>query len=134
MLQVRVRLSETNARGCADDVSLLVLFEAARADILRELGLPYAEIVERGLQALTVDAILKNHGCARADDALVVHAYFRETGRVRFSFIYEIRREVDDVLIATGQTVHILVDAKQGQPARVPDWFAEPLRKVATID
>ena len=69
-LPVRVRLSDTNARGCVDDTRLLVFFEEARADAIRDVGMPYSEFLARGVRALTVEARLQNHAPASADDLL----------------------------------------------------------------
>jgi acyl-CoA thioester hydrolase len=132
LFRVTARLGDTNARGCVDDVALLVFFEAARAVALRELGLPYDQIQARGVNALTIKARLTNHSCAQMEDPLVVRTSIGEAGRLRFSFVYEIRRETDDALVASGETLHILVDAGSGQPSRVPDWFygaLEPMRR-----
>lgn len=134
LFRVTARLGDTNARGCVDDVALLVFFEAARAVALRELGLPYDQIQARGVNALTIKARLTNHNCAQMEDPLVVRTSIGEAGRLRFSFLYEIRRETDDALVASGETLHILVDAGSGQPSRVPDWFygaLEPMRRRA---
>ena len=123
LFRLTPRLGDTNARGCVDDVALLVFFEAARANALRELGLPYEQIQARGVNALTIKARLTNHSSAEMEDPLVVHTSIGEAGRLRFSFVYEIRRETDDALVASGETLHILVEAGTGQPTRVPDWF-----------
>lgn len=127
----RVRLGDTNATGCVDGVALLVLFEAARADGLRAVGLPYDQIVARGLNALTIEAKLKNHGCARVDDLLCVHMRVTEVGRLRFSFAYDVRRQTDDALIASGETLHICLDHATGQPARVTDWLRDGLNQLS---
>ena len=132
IFRVTARLGDTNARGCVDNVALLVFFEAARALALRELGLPYDQIQARGVNALTIKARLTNHSCAQMEDRLVVRTSIGEAGRLRFSFLYEVRRETDDALVASGETLHILVDAASGQPSRVPDWFyaaLEPMRR-----
>jgi acyl-CoA thioesterase FadM len=57
------------------------------------------------------------------DDPLVVHTWLGQTGRLRFSFAYQVCRVADETVIASRETVHILIDATDGRPARVPDWF-----------
>ena len=101
---------------------------------LRELGLPYEQIQARGVNALTIKARLTNHNCAHLEEPLVVHTSIGEAGRLRFSFLYEIRRETDDALVASGETLHILVDAGTGQPSRVPDWFYGALEAMRRRD
>jgi acyl-CoA thioester hydrolase len=131
-LAARIRLSHTNAAGCLDAIALLELFEAARADGLRAIGLPYDEIVARGLNALTVQAKLTNHGCAQVDDLLFVLARAHDVGRLRFTFSYDVRRDSDSALIATGETTHICLDNATGQPARVPEWLRDGLVELAS--
>jgi len=57
------------------------------------------EFLARGVRALTVEARLRNHAPASADDLLLVHTSVAEVGRLRFTFAYEIRRESDAGLI-----------------------------------
>ena len=127
VFRTTARLSETNARGWVTDSALLILFEAARADALRDLGLPYETIQARGINALTVEARFVNYDCAYLEDPLVVHTSMRNGGRLRFSFVYELRRDTDNALIASGETVHVLVESASGQPCRVPEWFCAVL-------
>jgi acyl-CoA thioester hydrolase len=134
LLPVRVRLSDTNARGCVDDTRLLVFFEEARADAIRGVGMPYSEFLARGVRALTVEARLRNHAPAIADDLLLVHTSVAEVGRLRFTFTYEIRRETDSALIASGETVHICIEAGREQPGRVPDWLRDTLNRLRAPD
>jgi acyl-CoA thioester hydrolase len=129
-LATRVRLCDTDATGCLDGIALLVLFEAARADGLRAIGLPYEEIVARGLNALTIEAKLTNKDCAHVDELILVHVRPVDVGRLRFTFSYEVRREADDGLIATGETTHICLDSGTGQPARLPSWMREGLQRL----
>jgi acyl-CoA thioester hydrolase len=131
-LATRVRLCDTDATGCLDGIALLVLFEATRANGLRAVGLPYDEIVARGFNALTIEAKFDNRRCARVDDVLLVHTWPSDVGRLRFTFGYEVRREGDDAVIATGETVHICLDGGTGQPARLPDWLREGLWQLAS--
>jgi acyl-CoA thioester hydrolase len=121
-------LCDTNATGCIDAIALLVLFEAARADGLRAVDLPYEEIVARGLSALTVEAKLENHGCAHVDDVLLVHIRNTNVGRLRFTHRYEVRRKADNGLIATGESTHICLDSGSGQPTRLPEWLRDGLK------
>jgi acyl-CoA thioesterase FadM len=80
------------------------------------------------MNALTVEANFASHDCAYVEDPLVVHMSMRKRGRLRFSFVYELRRDTDNALIASGQTVHVLVDSAGGQPCRVPEWFYAALQ------
>lgn len=56
-----------------------------------------------------------------------MRTWMSDVGRVRFTFAYEIRRDGDDALVASGETVHICIDGLRGQPERVPDWLRASL-------
>jgi acyl-CoA thioester hydrolase len=127
---IRVRLADTDARGCLADARVLVFFEVGRATALRELGLPYGEMVARGCSAPVVEARLRHHAPAYPDDLLVLRTWATDVGRLRFTCAYELRRERDDALIATGETVHVCLDTAAGRPARLPDWLGETLDRL----
>lgn len=119
---VRVRLADTDARGCVGDSRFLEMFEIARADAVRNRGLPYTTILARDVHALTVEANVSYLEPAREDDLLHVHCWISELSQVRFTFAYEVRLASDQALSATGTTTHICLNG-QGQPMRIPSWL-----------
>jgi acyl-CoA thioesterase FadM len=52
-------------------------------------------------------------------------------GGARFTFVYEVRREKDGLLVATGQTVHAFVDAQSLRPVRIPAWLRADLLRLS---
>ena len=93
-------------------------------------GCPTRRSSPGGLQALTIEARLRNHAPAYPDDLLLVHASVAEVGRLRFTFTYEVRRESDGALIVSGETVHICLESGHEQPGRVPDWLRDALNRL----
>jgi acyl-CoA thioester hydrolase len=63
---------------------------------------------------------------ARYDDELDVRTTGLVVSPVRLKFTYDIVRAADDVLLATGYTVHASVD-REGRPCRLPDRVRELL-------
>lgn len=116
--KIRVRYAETDRMDVVYHSNYLVWFEAARIQMLDEIGIPYREIESRGLflPVLTVSATYKSP--ARFDDRLEVHLYMKRRPRARIHFDYEVLREGE--LLATGQSSHGFMD-RQGKGQRPPE-------------
>jgi YbgC/YbaW family acyl-CoA thioester hydrolase len=78
-MEFRVRYSETDQMGTFYYSRPLEWFECGRTELLRCLGLPYAEMEQRGVLLPVVEAHVDYLGRARYDDLL------RMTSRGRWS-------------------------------------------------
>jgi acyl-CoA thioester hydrolase len=56
-----------------------------------------------------------------------VHTWIENVRRAQSLRKYEIRRAADDVVLATGETEWVYIDAKTGRPLRVPEEFLNHL-------
>jgi acyl-CoA thioester hydrolase len=121
--QIRVRYADTDAAGIVHYARYLAFFEVGRTEAMRQLKIPPATIIAFTLQAPVLEATLRYRAPARFDDVLVVTTWISDLTESRFLFAYEVRRLNDDVLIATGETLHASV-AAVGEGAAVPN----PLR------
>lgn len=122
--ELRVRYAETDAMGVAHHATYPVWFEVGRSDLMRELGLPYAEIEERGYFLMLTELRVQYRRAARYDDLLVLNTRVGQIRSRTISFVYELR--CGDELLATGETHHIATD-KQYRPARLPADVVERL-------
>ena len=86
----------------------LVYFEMARAAMLREVGLPYAELEKKGLFLPVVEAHCLYKAPAHFDDELQVVSRCTIEG-LRLRVAYEVTR--GDKVIVTGYTVHVCLSA-----------------------
>jgi acyl-CoA thioester hydrolase len=121
----RVRYAETDQMGTFYNARALEWFEVARSELSRSIGMPYTEWEKRGAYLPLVEAHVNFKGRARYDDLLEMRVNSAEAGRVRIRFEYEVRQaEGDGHLVATGYTVHPVVDASM-RPVRVPEWARE---------
>jgi len=115
---LRVRYAETDAMGVAHHANYPVWFEVGRSDLMRELGLPYSEVEERGYYLMLSGLNVEYRRAARYDDSLTL---LTRVGAVRsrsLTFSYAVLR--GEELLATGETRHIATD-KSYRPARLPD-------------
>jgi acyl-CoA thioester hydrolase len=77
-----------------------------------------------GVSLPVIEAHCQYHRGARYDDELDVKAEGRMLSPVRMEFVYEVVRRSDEVVAASGRTVHAAVDPS-GRPCRLPDRIRE---------
>jgi acyl-CoA thioester hydrolase len=123
---LRVRFADTDAQGIAHNAAYLVWFEVARVEYLRAFAGGYQALRDRGVEALTLEALCRYRVPARFDDELVVHTRCLGLRGARFRYEYAIVR--GEEVVADGHTEHACVEARTLRPTRVPDWLAEAIR------
>lgn len=128
--RVRVRFADTDAAGIVYYGTYLTYFEVGRVEALRAVGWAYGALTEAGIHLPVSDAHVQYRSPARFDDLLLVHAWVEEVRPVRVTFGYELRRDGDERLIATGKTVLVCVDATTMRPMRLPPWAVEIMQQL----
>jgi acyl-CoA thioester hydrolase len=119
---IRVPYAHTDQMGFVYYAHYLMYFEMARAELLREVGLPYTEMEQQGVMLPVVEAHCEYKQPARFDDALVVHTHCREIRKARLHLDYEIKR--DEALIVTGYTHHVCMDRNGNVMRPIPELSA----------
>ena len=101
--RLRVRYAETDQMGVVYHSNHFVWFEVGRVELLRQLGFSYRDMESKdGTELLNVR------------DS-VIH------------FGYKLRRAADDVLLAEGETTHIVTDAEM-KIAVLPEKYLTAFR------
>ena len=77
-----------------------------------------------GISRPVIEAHCEYHRPARYDDELEIRAEGRLLSPVRLEFTYEVRRDGESGLNASGRTVHAALDPK-GRPCRLPARIRE---------
>lgn len=126
----RVRYSETDQMGTYYNSRPLEWFECGRTELLRSLGLPYAEMEARGAFLPLVEAHVEYLGRARYDDLLRLTTTAALAGRARLRCDAEVVNAETGKPVARGYTVHVFTDAG-GRAIRPPAWFLAALAKAA---
>jgi acyl-CoA thioester hydrolase len=108
----------------------LRFFEAARGDWIRNLGLTYAQIEERGIFLPVLEVGARYLKPARYDDLLEIPLVVSHT-RVKVRFDYKVYRAGEPDVLLLGHTVHACVN-KEGRPTRAPDWLIAAMAGAAT--
>lgn len=123
-LQHRVSYGETDTMGLVYYGEYMHYFERVRSHFIREHGMSYAEVEARKLFLPVREASARYRSPARFDDLLWIRTGIDEWRRASIRFIYEIRDEHRERILATGHTLHACV-GPDGKPIAVPDWLKE---------
>jgi acyl-CoA thioester hydrolase len=124
---LRVRYAETDKMGMVYHANYLVWFEIGRTEFCRARGFSYRDMEENENAFLVVaESYCRYKAPAYYDDVLAVRTHITELRRRSLRFGYEIIRESDGVVIAEGETGHVVTDAN-GRVRSLPAGFAELL-------
>ena len=94
-------------------------YEVARVESLRQLGVTYKEIEDRGVMMPVLENKSKYLAPARYDEVLRIVTTIREKPSVRIIFHYEFYNE-QNKLIHQAETMLVFVDKNSGRPCRPP--------------
>ncbi len=121
-LELRVRYVETDQMGIVHHSNYFSWMEAARAELMRDRGMSYKELEDRGYLLPVREAYCRYRKSLRYDDIVVVESRLIELGGASIKIGYNIYRKGDNRPSAEGYTVHPFTD-KKGKVVKVPDFF-----------
>ena len=132
---IRVRFSETDAQGIANNAVYLEWFEVARVAYLARFPGGYRGLIAQGVEATTIESYVRYRLPCRFDDELRVHTRVSDLRGARFRFDYVIERtSAPAETVADGWTTHACVDARTLRPTRMPAWLTEAIRAVESAE
>jgi len=95
--------------GIAYHSNFFIWFEVGRVELMRELGFNYKDMEQHdGCYIAVADARCRYKSPARYDDELIVRTWIRNLRPSLVHFGYEVMRAADGVLLAEGDTVHVV--------------------------
>jgi acyl-CoA thioester hydrolase len=111
--RLRVRYAETDKMGVVYHSNFVIWFEVGRVELLRQLGFQYSDMEAKdNCHIPVVDLRVRYKAPAQYDDEIVVRTRIKNVRSSLLHFCYEVFREPDRTLLATGETMHIIVDSK----------------------
>jgi acyl-CoA thioester hydrolase len=124
---LHVRYAETDQMGVVYYSNYLVWFEIGRTDYCRQHGFAYRDMEEQdGLYIIVAEARCRYKAPAHYDDEILVRTCLRAVRKRVLVFGYEIYHQMNDELLAEGETVHVITD-RDGRPRSLPDKYRELL-------
>jgi acyl-CoA thioester hydrolase len=131
--RVRVRYAETDQMGVVYHTNHFVWFEVGRVEFLRQLGFSYRDMEkEDGCFIAVVDARCRYRAPAFYDDEIVIRTHLKHIRNSVIHFGYELLRAGDGVLLAEGETTHVVTNAEMKTspiPTKYLDAFREAMGK-----
>ena len=130
----RVRYAETDQMGIVYYANYLVWFEIGRVELLRSLGLAYAQMeTDHGLILPVIEASCRYRSPARYDDEILIETRPALLRGSVLKFAYRILRKAPEgdnhKVLAEGETVHV-VCAEHLKRKPLPEQYATALRSL----
>jgi len=125
---VRVRYAETDQMGVVYHSNHFIWFEIGRVELMRQLGFNYRDMESADqLFIAVVDARCKYRAPARYDDELIVRTHLKNVRESVIHFGYELLRVGDGMLLAEGETTHIVTNADM-KIVELPEKYFLPFK------
>jgi len=131
---VRVRYAETDQMGVVYHANYLVWFEVGRVELMRARGVEYRKMeTEDDCHIVVADAHCRYERSARYDEVVRIRTRIAESRNRIVKFAYEVFRDTDGELLATGDTTHVICGSN-GRPRLLPQKYRVLLAAMGVPD
>jgi acyl-CoA thioester hydrolase len=125
--EIRVRYAETDQMGIVHHANYLTWFEVGRSELCRSRGFSYKEMEEDQASLLVVaETYCRYKSPALYDDLVTVRTRVGEVRSRSLRFYYEVYRASDDMLLAEGETMHVVTD-RDKKVRKLPEIYRNRL-------
>jgi acyl-CoA thioester hydrolase len=122
-IKIRVRYSEADAMGYLHHSRYFQYFEIGRVELLRSIGISYADLERQGVLFVVVRAECRFKAPAKYDDELELTTRIERQTHVAIDHAYEIK--CNGTLLATATTTIACV-GRDGALRGIPPELGEP--------
>jgi acyl-CoA thioester hydrolase len=130
--RLRVRYAETDQMGVVYHSNHLIWFEVGRVELMRQMGFSYRDMErEEGRFIAVAEATCRYRAPIYYDDEVLVRTRLKTARESVVVFTYELLRAETGVLLAEGETTHIVTDSKM-KVAALPDKYLKAFRAAVT--
>jgi acyl-CoA thioester hydrolase len=130
---IRVRYAETDQMGVVYHSNYLIWFEIGRVELMRALGFEYKLMeTEDDCFIVVAEASCRYLEPARYDELLKIRTRIAQAGNRIVKYSYELWRESDSTLLATGATTHVIC-GRDGKPKQLPEKYRGKFRELSEI-
>ena len=128
--EIRVRYSDTDQMQRLHHGAYVDYLEVARIEMLRDLGISYAQLEERGYALPVIRLNIEYLGAASYDEIVTFKTKVQCTGPVRMRFDYELY--VNGETIARAIVELACINIETFRPTRMPVELVAQLREVSS--
>ena len=123
--EVQVMFFDTDVGGVVHNIAYLRFVEIARTLLAERLGLKLAEMAATQRYPVVVRTEIDYRRAAKLGDRLRIDGWLDRLDRVRFWCRFEIRRVVDETLIAESRQMLALVQMPEAKLLRLPETWEQ---------
>jgi acyl-CoA thioester hydrolase len=124
--EIRVRYAETDKMGIVHHSNYLIWFEFGRSDFCRARGFSYKEMEEDNALLVVAESYCRYKSPAFYEDVLLIRTKISDLRSRSVRFIYEIYRPADQIILAEGETHHVVTDENK-KVRLLPTTYKEKL-------
>jgi acyl-CoA thioester hydrolase len=122
--RIRTRYAETDQMGYVYYGNYAQYFEVARVEAMRDLGMSYRELEDRGIMLPVISFNIDYLKPALYDENLNIITKIMELPSVRIKFDYETYNEGGE-LLNTASTTLVFINKERNKPCPPPKEFLE---------
>ena len=121
--EVRVRYAETDQMGIVHHANYLIWFETGRSELCRSKGFSYKQMEDEDNALMVVaESYCRYKSPAFYEDVLTIRTKVLEMRSRSLRFFYEVYRASDEILIAEGETLHLVTD-REKRVKKLPEIY-----------
>jgi acyl-CoA thioester hydrolase len=126
--RIRVRYAETDQMGVVYHSNHLIWFEVGRVELMRQMGFSYRDLErDEGRFIAVAEATCRYRAPIYYDEEVLVRTRLKTARESVIVFAYELVRAETGMLLAEGETTHIVTDSKM-KVAALPDKYLSVFR------
>ena len=129
--KIRPRYSETDQMGVVYYGNYATYFEVGRVELLRSIGMTYAQMEEEGTMLPVVHMSIDFKKGAKYDEEVILETYLEELPTRKISFYHSLKNAKGELLVK-GNVVLVFVDTKTFKPKYCPEALSELLIKASS--
>jgi acyl-CoA thioester hydrolase len=110
--------------GVVYNANHFIYYEVGRSDLMRSLGIRYADLEAEGYVLFVVEAHARFRGRVTYDDEVLVETRISLIGKTQVRFDYVMTHADGGAILSDGYTRHAF-STPEGKPLRIPDRVRE---------
>jgi acyl-CoA thioester hydrolase len=131
-VNIRVIYADTDAMGIVYHTNYIRWFEIGRTELLRSVGIVYAEMEAAGYNLPLTEAYCNYLFPAKYDQLIVVETELEYLKRASMKFLYTIWDEEREKVLVEGYTIHACTN-KMGKIVRIPSFILDRVNEQMEI-
>lgn len=134
--ELTARYNETDQMGIIHHSVYVNWFEVGRTECIREFGISYSGIEEKGFLLPVIGVNVSYKVSAKYEDVVQIITHVSSYNGLRLNFHYEVRRKEDNVLLVQGETKHCWTTKEMKPISLKKHWpeLHETIKKLAKED